>query len=124
MTANTSARSSSSDHWGGYTTEATELKDWLVDESIDGVVMVSADIHTGGGVDDGTNNRMGIPEMTVPHTNLAGGNGQQLGTWSEGVTAGTTGRDGYGLITRGASSLVLDAKDDAGVSRHSLTLTD
>ncbi len=85
--------------------------------------MVSADLHTGGGVDDGTNNGWGIPELTVAHTNLAGGNGANLGTWSEGVTAGTNDRTGYGLITIGATSLLLEAKADTGALRHSLTLS-
>lgn len=124
VTANTSARTSSDDHWGGYTTEADELADWIVDESIDNVVMVSADIHTGGGADDGTNNRLGVPELTVPHTNLAGGNASNLGTWSEGVTAGTNGRDGYGLLTISSTTLTMEAKDDGGTVRHSIVLTD
>ena len=124
VTANTSARPASDDHWyGGFSTEAAELKNYITNESIDGVVMVSGDLHTGGGVDDGTNNAWGIPELGTPHTNLANGNELNLGTWSEGVTAGTNGRNGYGLITVSSSSLKLDAKASDGTVRHTLTVS-
>ena len=123
VTANLDARPSSNDHWmGGFTTEAQEMADFLVDENITNVVMVSADIHTGGAVDDGTNNGWGIPEISVAHTNLANGNSANLGTWSEGVTAGTNGRSGYALITATSTSLTLQAKAKNGTVRHSLTL--
>src|SRR5687768_17705662 len=35
---------------------------------IGGVIVVSADLHSGGGIDNGSN--AGLPEITVPHTNL------------------------------------------------------
>lgn len=54
---------------------------------ITNVIMVSADIHTGGGIDDGRNNRWGIPEMSISHTNLDAAstaiNNGRTGTWSE-----------------------------------------
>jgi len=123
VTANTSARSFSNDHWqGGFLTEAQELNNWLSSVGIDGVVMVSADLHTGGAVDDGTNNAWGIPELNVAHTNLAKGNAVNLGTWTEGVTPGTNGRNGYGLVTLSDSSIILEARGGDGAVRHSLTL--
>lgn len=124
VTANTSARPASTDHWkGGFLTEATELKNYISDQNLTGVVMVSGDLHTGGAVDDGTNSAWGIPELGVAHTNLANGNALNLGTWSEGVTAGTNGRNGYGFITISSSSLKLEAKAADGTLRHSLTLS-
>ncbi len=124
VTSNTSARPASDDHWnGGFSTEATEMKNYISNQSITGVVMVSGDIHTGGGVDDGTNSSWDVPELTVAHTNLANGNGSNLGTWSEGVTAGTNGNNGYGFVTISSSSLKLEAKSSLGTARHSLTLS-
>ncbi|NIR12924.1 MAG: hypothetical protein GWN86_02785 [Desulfobacterales bacterium] len=99
------------------------MKNYISNQSITGVVMVSGDIHTGGGVDDGTNSSWDVPELTVAHTNLANGNGSNLGTWSEGVTAGTNGNNGYGFVTISSSSLKLEAKSSLGTARHSLTLS-
>lgn len=42
------------DDWGGYTTERTELADFIADNDIDGLLMVSGDAHMIA-IDDGTN---------------------------------------------------------------------
>jgi alkaline phosphatase D len=120
VTANLTARPSSNDHWASFSTERDELKDYLVDNSISNVVLLSADLHTGGGIDDGTNCGFGIPEVTVPHTNLNKGNTKNLGTWSEGVTSGAKG---YAVVTVTATSVTLETKDHNGVLKHSLVLT-
>lgn len=123
VSTNGDARPASDDLWHSFSTEAAEIADWIADESIGGVIVLSGDIHTGGGIDDGTNGLFGVPEMTVPHTNLAGGNKTNLGTWSEGVTAGKPGGAGYGLVEVSASSVTLTVKDEDGVTRRSYTVT-
>lgn len=42
------------DNWGGYTTERRELADFIADNDIEGVAMLSGDAHMIG-IDDGTN---------------------------------------------------------------------
>jgi len=121
VTSNLDARPASNDHWTSFSTERDEIKTFITNNSIDNVVLITGDIHTGGGIDDGSNGGFGLPEMTVPHTNLAGGNSSNLGTWSEGVTSGTNGK-GYGLVTVTASSVTLQAKAQNGTVRHSLVL--
>ena len=121
VTGNSTARPASDDPWHSFSTERNEIRDFIANNNIDNVIVLSGDIHTGGGIDDGTNSGFDLPEMTVPHTNLAKGNNNQLGTWSEGVTAGKNG-EGYGLVTVSASSVILEAKADTGSTRHSLTL--
>jgi alkaline phosphatase D len=121
VTANLSARPQNIDHWKSFSTERDEIKDYIANNNIDNVIMLTGDLHTGGAIDDGTNNGFGLPELCVAHTNLNKGNNNQLGTWSEGVTAGKNG-NGYGLITVSANSVIIEAKAENGVVRHSLTL--
>lgn len=118
------------DNWAGFVEESQIMHDFLNDDAnpIDNVVMVSADIHTGGGIDDGRNNRWGIPEMTVSHTNLpeSAANDGRMGTWSEGVTQGSTGGGGYSLITVDTDTLRLRnmGNESAADVRHEYTMTD
>jgi alkaline phosphatase D len=119
VTSCVDARPSSSDLWKSFSTERNEIKDFINNNNIENVIVICGDIHTGGGIDDGTNMGFGLPEMTVPHTNLVSGNTANLGTWSEGVTAGARG---YGLVTVSSTSVTLYAKSANGSVRHSLTL--
>jgi len=119
VTMNPTARPVSTDHWRVYSTERDELKDFIVDNDIEGVLLLTGDLHTGGAVDDGTNSAWGVPELCVPHTNLARGNTANLGTWSEGVTSGAKG---YGLVTVSADLVTMRAYGARGVIRHYLTV--
>lgn len=119
VTGNPTARPSGTDAWKDFSTEREELQDYIEDNNITGVIMLTGDIHTGGAIDDGTNNGFGLPELSTPHTNLVTGNTSNLGTWSEGVTSGAKG---YGLVTVSSSSVVLEAYGANGTLRHSLTL--
>lgn len=119
VTGNPTARPAANDAWRDFSVEREELQDYIEDNDITGVIMLTGDLHTGGAIDDGTYNGFGLPEMCVPHTNLARGNITNLGTWSEGVTSGAKG---FGLVTVSASSVVLDVYGANNVLRHSLTL--
>ena len=49
VTMNNDARQNGDDHWGNsFTTECGEIGDYVTDNSIDGVVVVSGDLHSGG----------------------------------------------------------------------------
>jgi alkaline phosphatase D len=122
VTFNEDARPASDDLWHSFSNEAKVIEDWLSKEGIADVIVLSGDIHTGGGIDDGTNSLVSVPEMTVPHTNLADGNRRNLGTWSEGVTAGRPNGAGYGMVTVTATSVTLTAKAENGTVRHSYTI--
>jgi alkaline phosphatase D len=54
--------------WGAFNSEREELLDFIKQNGIQGVIVISGDLHSGGGIDDGTN--AGVPEITVPPTNL------------------------------------------------------
>jgi alkaline phosphatase D len=119
VTANTSARPASTDLWRSFSTERDEIRDFIANNGISNVIVISGDIHTGGAVDDGSNSGLNLPEISVPHTNLNKGNTKNLGTWSEGVTSGSKG---YALISVSTTSVTLEAKSETGSVRHSLTL--
>ena len=56
------------DAWWDFLAERNELVDHIRGNGITGVIIVSADLHTGGGIDDGSN--ADIPEVTLPAINL------------------------------------------------------
>jgi alkaline phosphatase D len=119
ITFNDDARPNSNDLWRSFGTEAAELKDFIESNNIENVIVICGDLHTGGGIDDGTNSIVDLPEMTVPHTSLSSGNRKNKGTWSEGVTDGARG---YGLVEVSANSVTLKAVAANGTVRHSYTL--
>ncbi len=119
VTGNPTARPQANDAWRDFSTEREELQSYIEDNGIEGVIMLTGDLHTGGAIDDGTYNGFSLPELCVPHTNLAVGNTTNLGTWSEGVTSGSKG---YGLVTVTSSYVTLEAYGARGRLRHSLTV--
>jgi alkaline phosphatase D len=93
-----------SDSWMGYMTERMELVDFIRNNGITGVIVLSADLHSGGGIDSGANSD--FPEVTVPHTNLdRAGLGPCAGVrctvpfWSEGIISGADVDGGYAFVT-------------------------
>lgn len=120
VTMNPTARMQASDAWRDFSTERDELKQYIENNSIAGVIVLSGDLHTGGAIDDGTYSGLGVPELSTPHTNLARGNTRNLGTWSEGVSSGAKG---FGLITVSAGSVLLEVYGANNVLRHSMTVT-
>lgn len=56
------------DAWGAFPSERAELLNFLQEHQISNVIVLSADIHSGGAVDDGRN--AGLPEVSVPHANM------------------------------------------------------
>jgi alkaline phosphatase D len=104
--------------------ERSELIDWIHLHDIKGVILVSGDLHSGGGIDDGTNSA--FPEINVPHTNMPSGDTGELGTWSEGIVSGKDGRAGYALIhvsTEPVDTVLLEAKGREGGARVSYSIT-
>lgn len=87
------------DSWGAFATERNEILDFIHDNHITGIVVVSGDLHSGGAIDDGTNS--GLPEISVPHINLEEPPTEPTsgipGDWSEGLLTGSD-NPGYGLI--------------------------
>lgn len=96
-----------SDGWGAFVTEHDEIVDFVNDNNITGVIIISGDIHSGGALDDGTNS--GVVEFSVPHTNMqmapdhSGFTTQRPGTWSEfvnpGVSEVTGSNAGFGWMS-------------------------
>jgi phosphodiesterase/alkaline phosphatase D-like protein len=87
------------DSWGGFTTERRELADFIVENDIQGVVMLSGDAHSVA-IDDGTNSDFstsgegGFPVMHAAPLDKRGGT--KGGPYSEGVFA-ASGQ--FGLMT-------------------------
>lgn len=90
-------KSKTEDSWFLYQTEQNELINYIKDNGITNVIVISGDLHSGGGIDSGSGTiscSIGwcIPEISVPHTNIynqafctAGDRGNKdCGTWSVG----------------------------------------
>jgi alkaline phosphatase D len=120
---NKTAKRARRDAWSGFENERSEILNFIRDNGIDGVVFLSGDLHSGGGIDDGTNS--GCPEMTVPHTNMTTGDTGLLGQWTEGILTGTGGNSGYGLVhvLRDPDRVLLEAKGNDGQVRFSYLVT-
>ena len=121
------------DAWTSYATERSRILHFLDTQDITGVITISADIHSGGGIDDGF--YAGIPEMTVPHLNLnhvpeSGCTALDCGLWSHGITDGSTESStnaGYGIVQVGydetnGHEVVLKTRSHSGDYQHSLRL--
>jgi alkaline phosphatase D len=86
------------DSWYGHRQEQDELVGYIRGMGITGVVIISGDLHSGGGIDDGTNSF--FPELSVPTTDvrlLSGCTGGFCGSWSEGIVTGID-PSGYAMI--------------------------
>jgi alkaline phosphatase D len=116
------------DAWWDYLAERNEILSFVRAHEITGVMVVSADIHTGGGIDDGSN--ADLPEMTIPAVNL---NETPLGrptcaiypqpnrsiatscgAWSEGLSRHGSG---YGVIRLSRETAILETHNLLGESR-------
>jgi alkaline phosphatase D len=111
------------DSWGAFPTERAEILSFIRQNDIHGVIVLSGDLHSGGGIDDGTNS--GLPEMNVPHTNLLSGDSGPKGKWSEGIISGNDGASGYALVTVGTNpdQVILEVKGVQGELRKRLLVS-
>lgn len=116
------------DAWWDYLADRNEILEFIRDNDITGVIVVSADIHTGGGIDDGTN--ADLREMTIPATNLnESANGRPTcaihpspdrsiattcGDWSEGLSRHGSG---YGVMRLSRETAILETHNLLGESR-------
>jgi alkaline phosphatase D len=110
------------DGWSEYSDERNELLNFIQTLGITGVIFISADMHFGGAIDDGTNS--GLPEMQIPHTNLDAGHSDTTsrpGDWSEGIFTGDN-QPGYGLVHVAADHVTLEVKGSDGSVRSSLVI--
>jgi alkaline phosphatase D len=113
------------DSWYQYPTERRRIVEFIRSHNIKGVILMSGDIHSGGGIDDGRNSL--LPEITVPNTNTddtdcTGTDG--CGLWSEGVTMPSPSvGGGYALFEVTSDHVTILAKAANGSIRHSLTVT-
>jgi alkaline phosphatase D len=91
-----------SDTWFSFMRERQEILDFVKEKGIEGVIVISGDLHAGG-IDDGTHS--GLPEMLVPAANmpdpfcLSG----KAGNWTEGFYGHQNkirrACNGYGVVT-------------------------
>ncbi len=109
--------------WRTYRTEQNEIVNFIRNNNLGGVVFVSGDIHSGGGVDDGTNSF--FPEVTVPNTNKGPTpcTSGPCGTWSGGVIDPKRTAGGYVLVkVRSQGSVELHVKDYYGKTNKLATI--
>jgi alkaline phosphatase D len=120
---NNTAKRARRDAWSGFENERNEILDFIEDNDIEGVVFFSGDLHSGGGIDDGSNS--GHPEMSVPHTNMPTGDSGTLGEWSEGILTGTNGNSGFGLVhvLRNPDRVLLETRGKNGEVRFDYLVT-
>ncbi len=116
------------DAWGAFTTEWQEVVDFITANNIRNVLVLSGDLHSGGAFDDGTN--AGVPEMSVPHSNMnmnddhpTGITTHTPGTWTSGYIRGPE-NPGYVLVTveTNPDKLILEVKGVSGDIRMTETL--
>lgn len=126
------------DSWNLFKNEQQQIVDYLKTHGIKNVIVMSADLHSGGAIDVGTglsgltggctdpvNQSWCIPELSVPHTNMVkyGCTGNKIpdtcGIWDQGVVDPVNDpMGGYGLITvNGNTSVRLEAKKSDGTER-------
>jgi alkaline phosphatase D len=110
------------DGWAGYQTEWNSLRDFIDNNTIQGVVFISGDLHLGA-IDNGV--QAGFPEMCVIQPNNPGGNCPTgaFGVWSEGYYQDNC--TGYGLvkILQNPDRLRLQVKDEYGNLQISYTVS-
>ena len=127
VTANIHARLSNLDHWmTGFEGEARKIRAIIEENGLkETTLMISADLHSGGAIDDGCNNGFGVTELGVPHTNLLKGNEDNIGVWNIGARDGTQNGGGYGMVKVDSEKLEIWAKGHDGETRvaHSLPYT-
>lgn len=111
------------DGWSMYSTEWKQLTNFIIQHHIRGVIALSGDLHSLGGIDNRTNS--GIPELSIPYTNLFQGRSSEVvGSWSNGVKVGNNS-GGYSLVhvLTGPDRVVLENYDQAGNLVNSYTVT-
>jgi len=112
------------DGWAAYQTEWNSLKSFITSNNIEGVVVVSGDLHLGA-IDNGTS--AGFPEMCVAKANSETDHGNCAtaaeGIWSEGYFENPC--SGYGVVSieENPDRLVLEAVDESGNIQISYTVT-
>jgi len=116
------------DSWGAFPDEWQEIMDFIAANNITNVTALSGDLHSGGGYDDGTNS--GIPELSVPNTNLNinpnspyGVTTTQPGEWTGGLLSGRD-NSGYAYVQvlTQPHRVVMQIKGDDGEVRKSITI--
>lgn len=112
------------DSWGAFPTAHARLVSEVEAIGADGVLVVSADQHSGGSFDDGTES--GLLELSVPHTNTGGdtcvydpSSRKYCGDWTWRLSG--VGFPGYGLLTATPTTLLVEAKGAEG-TRFSIEL--
>jgi alkaline phosphatase D len=112
------------DAWYGYPDERDRLIELIRSNGIQGIVIISGDIHAGG-IDDGTN--AGLPEIVVPAANTKGClTASYIGNWSHGFYSSVeSGRNktedeppcpGYGVVSvmTDPDRILMQVKNDEG----------
>jgi alkaline phosphatase D len=111
------------DSWYQFATERHEIIDFIKRHHVGGVIVISGDLHSNGGIDNGINST--FPEVSVPHTNpvntkrCTGSNG--CGKWSQGISVGSR-KGGYALFTVAPRSVRIEVKGAKGAVRRELVV--
>lgn len=119
------------DTWTTFQTERREILDFIQENDISGVVILSGDLHTGGAIDDGSN--AGLPEVSTPHMNLGHApptgctGGHYCGDWSDGFTGGDGTSGGFAVVEvrnsmESGDSVLLHTRTLGGENQKTLRL--
>jgi len=126
ITANKGVSSQDKDSWSNYENEANLVSSFLRTFSYDNgsVIMISGDLHTSGAIDNGCNNLLSIPELSVATSNLRSINGigsstTDVGIWSESLSMGTPG---YAVIHVNSNEITIVNKNSNGEDLSTFTI--
>lgn len=111
------------DSWQGYPNERWQIVNHIQTNGITGVIAISADLHSGGAIDDGTN--ADIPEVSVPHTNMLFKKfttAIKPGEWSEGILPGDAS-PGYATlrVQTNPDQVIIETRGSDGSIRQTYT---
>ena len=107
--------SKNGDSWKGFQTEQSELVSFIELNGITGVLFASGDMHTGGGIDDGSNSF--FPEANCPKANKTFNNTGKFGTWSHGIDRGGVGPGFCEFVLTPTTATISIIGDDGSVRR-------
>ena len=125
----TAPETSGKDHWGGFTTERTRIANFIKNNDIDNLMIISGDAHSvaaGDGSDADYADGGGVPLAEILAAPLSNNSTSvKGGPWSQGTWRAPSGTNAYGFVTVeiGSSQVTVRYKGRSNDHTDRITLT-